>query len=338
MNALVLGGAGFLGMHVVQALVDGGHTVVAGHRKRTNTMILRKRKVARCLADTDERESLVKAMTGQDLVVHAAAFYPRFSVDHETVLKRGIAQSQRVLDAAAEAGVRRLIYLSSTATVAPAASGPSTEAHVFSEPPGFGLYHDLKWHMEQLFLAEDRLEVVVLCPSACLGAWDMRVGTSAILVGTARGLQPKHPDGIVNIVDASDVGRAVLSAALMENPPKRVILSGTNTQLHALLIDLSRRYQVPPPTAPLSAADAEIQADLAEAEAMKNGGRAEMVREIVDLVNHGIPIQATLAETALGMTWTPLEKTLDTFDVFARKMGFIPTLKTEHKATFGQRW
>jgi len=321
---LVLGGAGFLGVNIVEALTHAGLQPTAAHRKRTNTILLRRRKVPRVLADLDDLDSLTEAMRGFSTVVHAAGHYPTYSNDLDAALVTGVGQSTRVLDAAAAAGVKRLIYLSSTATVAPSERGISDERDLYEEPPAHGVYHFLKWQMEQVFLGEDRLEVVVLCAGACIGPWDLRVGTSALLVATARGMQPPHPDGWVNLVDARDVGRAVSIVARRPAPSKRLILAAHSRRVQPLLEDLSQRYGVAAPSLPLDDHSAIALADRAERRAVEQGGRADLVREIVDLIVNGVPIRSERACRELHLSWTPLHETLDAFDAFARRMRFIP--------------
>jgi dihydroflavonol-4-reductase len=327
-DVLVLGAAGFLGLHVMHALKPT-HRVCGAHRRRTNTMLLRRAKVDRRYADLDEPESLVQAMCDQDVVVHAAGHYPRHSLDPATAMSTGVRQTQSVLDAAAQAGVGRLVYLSSTATVASNPYGPADERHVFAKTPGFGTYHDLKWAMEQLVLKETRFETIVLCPAACIGAFDLRVGTSALLVATARGMQPEHPDGLVHIVDARDVGQAVALAVGARRPSPRLLVSGGTYDLHALLVTVSDRYAVRAPKAALDAITAKRMADQSETLALEQGGRSTMVREIVDLVVHAIPLDASRICVELGQSYRPLTETLDTFDAFARRMRFIPPLPAE---------
>lgn len=327
MTPLVLGAAGFLGLNLVDVLRDAGVEPRCGRRKRTNVLPLRSRKVAMVHADLDDAESLVGAMDGCDVVFHCAGHYPRHSLDRDAAFATGLRQSEAVLDAAACAGVRRVVYVSSTATVAPNPDGgPADERHVFSRAPGHGVYHDLKWAMERRFLAEDRLDVVVACPSACLGAWDLRVGTSALLVALGRGMNPAHPDGIVSLVDTADVARGLLAMADHPAPPRRVILSASSQPLHALLVTLAERYGVTPPSPALPAEAALALADAEEARALRDGGRAGLSREIADLIVHGVPLSARLAETALGLRWTPLSTTLDTFDAWARRMRLLPPL------------
>ena len=324
MSALVLGAAGFLGVNLVDGLQAIGVNPVCGRRRRTNIIPLRSRGVSLVPADLDSPGELLAAMRGHHVVFHLAGHYPRTALHADADLETGLSRTQNVLHAAAQAGVRRLVFVSSTATVAIAPGRPSTEADTFDRPPGYGVYHDLKWHLEAMVLAERRLECVVVCPGACIGAWDLRVGTSAILVATALGLRPPHADGWVPLVDVQDVARALCRMAVMARPPPRVLLVGHNLRLAPLLAQLSRRYRVAAPVAPLEPEAARALADTAERLAEASGKRAQLSREIVDLVVHGAQIDSSLGRTVLGAPFAALETTLDRFDTFARRMRFIP--------------
>jgi nucleoside-diphosphate-sugar epimerase len=227
--------------------------------------------------------------------------------------------------------VRRVIYVSSTATVAPPPPGEdlADERHRFAAAPGLGTYHDLKWAMEALADDETRLELVTVCPGACLGPWDLRVGTSALIVATARGLDPPHPDGTIALVDARDVAEALVRLARHPAPPRRLLLAAGNHRLHPLLEALARRYGRPPPRPALAAADAIALADAEEARVRGTRARPALFREIVDLVVHGTAISSRLAETTLGIRWRPLAETLDAYDSWARRMRILPAPQAE---------
>lgn len=325
MGVTILGASGFLGLNLIDVMVAAGVSPRCLHRPRGNLIPLKRRGVERVAIDLEDPATLVPALAGNDVCVHLAGHYPRDSRTPEATLARGRKQTQTVLDAAAEAGVKRFIYVSSTATVAPRADGsPSTEADVYPHAPGFGTYHDLKWAMEACVLAERRFEVLVACPGACIGPWDLKVGTSALLVGMAHDRCPPHPDGTVALVDARDVGRALFALTTHPHPPRRVLLAGRTTRLQTLLTELAHHYGVALPSAPLAPEAACALADAEEARVAGTPERAAIAREIVDLVIHGVPVDASLATATLGLQWTPFSETLAAFDTWAARMRIIP--------------
>jgi dihydroflavonol-4-reductase len=333
MKVKVLGGGGFLGLSVVPALQARGVTPVCGRRVRSNVLGLRALKVPLVLCDLDAPETVQAALCDTDVLVHLAGHYPRLSVDPVGALETATRQMRTVLDAAAAGGVRRLVYVSSTATVAPrepvAAGGSfaeaprSDESDRFAAAPRWGTYHAVKWHLEAQVEEEARFETVTACPGACLGPHDYKLGTAAFLAATARRLQPAHPDGWVNAVDVRDVGDAVAQLATLAHVPRRVLVAGEPLRLHRLLESIAPRYGAPPPRPALSAAEAVALADAEEHRAAREGGRASLSRELVDLVVHGVPVDAGLSMRALGLNYRPLSETLDAFDAWAHRIGLL---------------
>lgn len=339
MNTLVLGAAGFLGLNLVDQLREAGIDPLCARRRRTNVIPLRSRRARMVNVDLDEPASLAAAMEGIEVVFHVAGHYPRHSQDGLTALETGLRQLENVLDAAAASaqtgsGVKRLVYVSSTATVAPSPRGLSNEADTFLSSPGFGVYHDLKWLMEQRAASEQRLDVRIACPGACIGPWDLRLGTSALVVAAARHIDVSHPDGIVSVVDSQDAALGILRQGLNADAPRRVLLVGGNYRLQTLRVALAERYGGPPPAPPVGASEAIALADSEERRSIREGRRAELSREIVDLILHGVPIDGSLATRTLGVTYAPLAQTLDRFDDWARRMRIMPPRPEPTDTTF----
>jgi dihydroflavonol-4-reductase len=328
---LILGAGGFVGLNTVRAFLAAGLVPRCGRRARGNVLGLRGLNAPLVVTDFTQPQSLRDAFHGVDVLVHAAAHYPRLSLDPQQTIARGLAELDAVLDAAAASGVRRLVFVSSTATVAPHESRASTEEDVFAACPDWGTYHALKWHLERRLHDEQRLEIVVACPAACLGPLDWKVGTSALLLATARGAPPAHPDGAITTVDARDVADALVMLATMSDPPKRLLLAHDRSDAHELLKMLSRRYGAPPPPPPLSPAAARSLADLQEEAAARNGGRPALSRELVDLIVHSPKIDAWRSRS-YGLRYRPLSDTLDAWDSWAQRMGMIPRPPTELSA------
>ena len=324
MRIVVLGASGFIGLNVADALVARGHTPLCAHRLRTNVIPLRRRGLPMVVADIARGSSFLAALAGADVVVHAAGHYPRDSLNRIETLTRAHREMRHVLDTCALAHVRRLVYVSSTATIAPRPGGDrSDERDVYPCAPGLGTYHDAKWIMESMALDERRFEVTVVCPGACLGPWDLRVGTSSLLVAAAHGRIPPHPDGPISLVDVRDVGRAVAVLVEGATPPARVILAAHDARLHPFLETLALRYGTPPPPPPIDDAVAVAFADSEERRVAGTTERPQLHREIVDLVVNGVRLDARLGEGLAG-GWTPLADTLDAYDAWARRLGIIP--------------
>lgn len=331
MNVLVLGAGGFLGLNAVRAFLAHGITPRCGRRARGNVLGLRGLGAPLVVTDFNDPASLAGAFAGVDVLVHAAAHYPRFSHDLDATVARGLAELDGVIEAAVAAKVRRLVFVSSTATIALRDDRPSTEADGFTECPSWGTYHALKWHLERRVLGEQRLEVCIVNPAACLGPYDWKVGTSALMAATARGIPPPHPQGFITTVDARDVGEALVLVAQHPSPPKRLVLANEAADVHALLTRLALRYGVAPPPPALAPDVARALADAQEEEAAKTGGRAQLARELVDLIVHSPRLDASLSRS-LGLQYRPLEDTLSAWDTWARGMGILPRPRSELSA------
>ena len=321
MSVLLLGAGGFLGLNTVDALLACGIVPRCGRRRRGNVLGLRERKVQLVEADLDKPETLVEAMRGCRTVVHLAGHYPRLSNRPQQTLQLAIRQTQAVLEGAVTAGVERLIYVSSTATVAPAPARASNEEDVFAAAPGFGAYHDVKWAMESLVSSERRLETVTVCPGACLGAFDWKIGTAAMLWQLRRGECPPHPDGIVSWVDVRDVALAIARLVAAPSLPKRLLIAAASRGFHQFLLEVADRYQVRGVSEPLPPEAAIALADAEEARALAEGGRPRLSREIVDLILHGPRVDASRSRQVLGLDYRPLDRSLAAFDAWAKRLG-----------------
>ena len=322
-DVLVLGAGGFLGLNTVRAFLEEEIIPRCGRRARGNVLGLRGLNVPLVVTEFMDPQSLRGAFRGVDTIIHTAAHYPRLSLDPDATLERGLSELDSVLDAAAGVGVRRMIFVSSTATVAPNEAAASTEDDVFESCPQWGTYHSLKWHLEKRVQEEHRLEVLTVCPAACLGPFDWKVGTSALLLATARGVPPAHPEGSITTVDARDVARALVLLTAAKEPPRRLLLANERADAHELICSLAQRYGASTPPPALSPAAARALADQQEEAAARHGGRPSLARELVDLIVHG-PRLDTSRSRALGVKYRPLSETLDGWGAWAQRMGLLP--------------
>jgi nucleoside-diphosphate-sugar epimerase len=172
----ISGGAGFLGLHLARRLLDDGHVV--------RTLDLEPLDDARLERDADELRGDVRdaaacarLVCDADVLVHAAAALP-IRASRDAIFSVNVAGTATLLAAAGEAGVRRVVLVSSTAVYG------VPEVHPIAEDAplvGVGHYGESKIEAERVAAAFGRrgLGVVVVRPKTFLGP--ERLGVFEIL-------------------------------------------------------------------------------------------------------------------------------------------------------------
>jgi dihydroflavonol-4-reductase len=329
MRALVIGATGFIGLNVVDALLSAGASVTVTRRKQSATILLSGRAVERVEASLQRPDQLRRAMVGCDAVFLCGAFYPRYSLDLNGALSEGVSGVRNACDAAVAAGVRRLVYTSTIATLKRAPRGrPADESDVATRRPRQSVYRAVKWAMQkEVERARWRgLSVVTLMPGGCLGPWDVRLGTGSVLVGVVRGSLPWWVDGVVNLVDVGDVARAHLAAATT-SASDCYCLGGHDVRVGWLLRHVAERYGGRVPETELSADAARARADADESRAAPRRERVAVPREFVDLVTSGQSVSSARAEAELGIATTPLDVALDRAHAWFVRHSYLPPVE-----------
>jgi nucleoside-diphosphate-sugar epimerase len=178
MRIAVSGGAGFLGLHLNRRLVADGHTVRSLDLEPLADAAL-EGSVEEVVGDIRDPDAATRLVTGADLVVHAAAALP-IQTARGAIESVNVDGTQRLLDAAVAAGVRRFVFVSSTAVYGIPAKHPIEETDPLV---GVGPYGGSKIEAERRCLAAaaaaSGLEVVLIRPKTFLGP--ERLGVFEIL-------------------------------------------------------------------------------------------------------------------------------------------------------------
>src|SRR5512143_4126572 len=117
MLAFVTGATGFLGSHVARVLVECGADLRLLVRPSSPTGNIDSLKAERVTGDLLEPASLKKALSGCDYVFHVAADYRLWTRDPQAMYRCNVEGTRAIIQAAREAGVRRVICTSSVATM-----------------------------------------------------------------------------------------------------------------------------------------------------------------------------------------------------------------------------
>jgi len=250
-RALVLGATGCIGNNIVRACLDKGWKVRAFRRADSRTWMLEGLKVEQAVGNLEAPESLLKAMHGCDVAFHAAGYYPLHSLEFHASLRTAVCGMRNVLEAAARSGVGRLVYTSTLTTVAhPGEGGRLADERDYYLPGSTAsAYFEAKWAMEaEAWRAVAAgLPVVIVCPSAVFGPWDVKPTTGEILLNVAKGRFPIWLDLDVNVVDARDVALGEILAAERGRVGQRYILGGENLAVRQALTLAAEQAGVRPP-------------------------------------------------------------------------------------------
>jgi dihydroflavonol-4-reductase len=271
MKTLVTGGTGFIGANVVRALLQRGVEVRALVRPRSDTRNLDSLDVELVAGDLRDRSSLEAALEGCDTLYHVAALYALWARQPREIYDSNVGGTVNILEAAAQAGVQKIVYTSSVATIGVPKDGtPGTEEVPLPAEDMISDYKRSKYLAEQevLKFAQRGLPVVIVNPSFPVGAWDIKPTPSGqIIVNFLRGKIPAYVDTGLNVVDVEDVAIGHLLAAERGRPGERYILGHTNLtlpevfQLLAQVSGMSApRYRIPYGVAYVSACVSELVA------------------------------------------------------------------------------
>jgi dihydroflavonol-4-reductase len=309
-RVFLTGGSGFIGGVLAAALRERGDEVVALARSETAAGKVAALYAEPVRGDVLDRRSLEAAMAGCDLVYHVAGVNSHCPKDPARLTRVNVEGTENVVRAAAAAGVRRVVFTSSAASIGEAQGtvGTETSPHRGSY---LSVYDRSKHDGERAALAagtETGVEVVALNPSSVQGP-PRASGNGALIIAYLNGRLRAFIDTPVSIVDVQDVVRAQLLAATEGGPGERYILNGaTLPSPEALAIvsglaGIEHRVTMVPP------ALARGVATLSDAALGLRGMVSPICRGRVDTILHGHRYDGSRATRELGLRYTPVEET-----------------------------
>lgn len=255
MKIFLTGATGFVGHHVARALAEQGaelRLLVRGTSNLAHLESIRSSGMETCVGDLAQPESFRAALADCEAVVHVAADYRLWIRDPAAMYRANVEGTKSLLAMAREAGVRRVVYTSSVATMGFRKDGLIVnEETPVSLSNMVGHYKRSKYLAEQEVLraAEGGQEVIVLNPTTPVGSHDAKpTPTGRIFVDFLHRRFPAYMDTGLNLVDVTEVARAHAAALEAGRPGVRYILGGENLTLKQILDKLSAMTGIPSPT------------------------------------------------------------------------------------------
>jgi len=252
MKVFLTGATGFVGHHVARALANEGAELRMLVRKASNPANLEGIRGDTHVGDLSAPETLRPALAGCDAVVHVAADYRLWIPDPQDMYRANVDGTRELLRMAREAGVPRVVYTSSVATM-----HFRTDGIVINEDTPVSLADMVGHYKRSKFLAEQEAiaaaaagqQVMILNPTTPIGSNDSKpTPTGRIFVDFLNGKFPAYMDTGLNLVDVKEVARAHVAALTKGQPGRRYILGGENLTLKQILDKMAAITGIPSPT------------------------------------------------------------------------------------------
>jgi len=249
MTTLVTGATGFVGSAVVRCLLNAGHQVRIMVRPQSVHTNIQDLNVEIVKADLTQTDTLLNAVKGCDTLFHVAADYRLWVRNSNVLYHVNVDGTRSLMQAAIDAGVSKIVYTSSVATLGLNSDGTAADENTpVSLTNMIGHYKRSKYLAEQAvqqMIAGQKLPAIIVNPSTPIGPRDIRpTPTGRMVLDAACGRMPAYVDTGLNIVHVDDVAKGHLLALQHGQIGERYILGGydmTLQQIFDIIADITGR-------------------------------------------------------------------------------------------------
>ncbi|AWB20567.1 NAD-dependent dehydratase [Methylobacterium currus] len=325
---LITGASGFLGPALVDVFRAAGFPVrvlVRATSPRTN---LTWPDVEIVEGDMRDPEAAAAGMRGMRYLVHAAADYRLWAPDPEEIVRTNREGTRALMRAALEAGVERIVYTSSVATIKPHDDGtPADETRPLTPETAIGAYKRSKVVAERVveeMVAREGLPAVIVNPSTPIGPRDVKpTPTGRIIVEAANGKMPAFVDTGLNLVHVDDVAKGHLLALHNGRIGERYILGGEDVLLSRMLADIAGLVGRKAPTVRLPRAAVYPVAFVSELAARITGKAPLATIDGIRMSRYRMFFSDAKARAELGYAARPYRDGLSDAVAWFRQAGYI---------------
>lgn len=307
---LVTGATGFVGSAVARQLAERGFKVRALVRRSSPRANLEGVDLEPVEGDMLDKASMRRALDGARYLFHVAADYRLWAKDPQEIIRNNLKGTGAVMDAALEAGVERLVYTSSVATLKPRTDGVAVDETAPADMlSAVGAYKKSKTAAERLverMVADQGLPAVIVNPSTPIGPRDIKpTPTGKVIVDGATGKLPAVVDTGLNLAHVDDIAKGHLLALDRGRIGERYILGGQDVSLKQMASDIAGLVGRKPPTVSLPIAPLIPIAWVAEAVAQVTGKEPFATVDALKMAGHVMYFSSAKAERELGYAARP---------------------------------
>jgi nucleoside-diphosphate-sugar epimerase len=311
---LVTGGTGFLGSHLIRALVAAGKPVRALYRQQPSPRLQDiADKIEWVQGDILDIFTLEDALVGVTQVYHCAAIVSFQAADKDRLLKINVEGTANVVNMSLDAGVKKLLYVSSVAAIGRARENAAVnEECEWQDSKNNSRYSISKFQgeMEVWRGIAEGLDAVIVNPSIILGAGFWDDGSGALLKNAWKEF-PYYTGGVNGFVDVHDVVLAMIQLMDSDIHAERFILSADNWGYQRLFTTMAHALGKKPPHIAAKPWMAEVVWRLEKVKGMMTGKHPLVTKETARTAQLKVNYENTKVLNALpGFQFRPLEDTI----------------------------
>jgi dihydroflavonol-4-reductase len=323
---LITGASGFVGSAIAIAARHAGYRVRVPVRAASPRGNIQPGDDV-VIGDIRDRASLAEALRDVRYLIHAAADYRLWSRTPSEIITTNAEGTRCVMEEALRAGVERIVYTSSVATIALRDDMPADESSPLSEHDAIGAYKKSKVIAERLveeMVQRQRLPAVIVNPSTPIGPRDVKpTPTGRIIVEAARGRMPAFVDTGLNLVHVDDVAAGHLAALARGTIGERYILGGENVYLRDMLAEIARVVGRKPPRVRLPIAPLYPLAFVAEGVGLITGREPFLTLDGLRMARHHMFFNDAKARRELGYSTRPYREGIADAITWFRRHGYL---------------
>lgn len=327
---LVTGGTGIVGAHVLDALLSEGRSVRALLRKGSDASIVKRilqhyhpdgaerfQRIQWVEGDLFDVDALREAMQGVEHLYHCAALVSFDPRDADAMQRVNVVGTANVVDAALEAGVRRLCHVSSTASIGggmDGGTGDETKPFVQDKRSSGYAISKADAELEVHRGIAEGLDAVMVNPCVVIGP-GQHGRSSMTMIDRVRKGSRFYPGGTNAVVDARDVATAMVRLISEGKTGDRYLLIGEEISYRQLFTLIAASNGKPAPSAKLPAWALEL-GWRAETVRTLFGGRPLITRNTARTASRIRHYDGSKARRVLGMHFRSAEEAIGNVAAF----------------------
>ena len=329
MKSLITGATGFVGSAVLRQMLARGIAARVLARPGGDQQNIEGLDCEIAEGDLNDSKSISEAVRGCDSLFHVAADYRLWAPDPSELYRTNSAATVSLFRAAMEAGVARIVYTSSVATLGINISGTAADENT---PVGIadmvGHYKRSKFVAEEAvtsLVRDEDAPIVIVNPSTPIGPRDVKpTPTGRMIVDAALGRMPAYVDTGLNVVHVDDVAEGHLLAFEKGRVGERYILGGHDMTLKEILGNIAGITGRKPPKISLPRTPLFPLAYLTEFLARRRGsGEPMLTVDSLRMSRKHMFFSSANACAELGYSYRPAAEALREAIGWFRAQGYI---------------